>query len=136
MYPPTIARHDAPTDDGATVVIVIRIVVVIGVGSNAKSDERTTVKPAMKSTGEAAMEAAAVEAAAVKSTTVKSAAVKSTTVKSASAAVKSASATVAATTTGERNRRLNQTDRCQCDQSHHHFARHACLHARELAHVG
>ena len=65
-YPPAVARQHAMTDDVAALVIVIGIVVVIGVGPKANSDEPTTMKSAVEPVGtaaETAMDAGTAEAA-------------------------------------------------------------------------
>jgi hypothetical protein len=116
-YPPAIACHHAVTDDVAAVVIVIGIVVIIGVGPNTKSDEPTTMKPAVEAveaaTAEAAMDAGTAEAASAAAT---------------HDSVTAHAATATATAASQRRRRLNQTYRGQCEQSHHQFARHVSLH--------
>src|SRR5665213_3087982 len=47
-YPPAVTRQHAVTDEIAAVVIVVRIVVVIGVGSDTESHEGAVVKPMVK----------------------------------------------------------------------------------------
>jgi hypothetical protein len=121
--------HALTDEVAATIIIVIRIVVVIGVGSKTKSYEATP----MKSAGEATMEATTVEAATVKTTSmeatsskaaaVEAAASKATTVAAATAAVTTATTTAAS----KCRRRLNQADSRQCEQRHHPFGYHACL---------
>jgi hypothetical protein len=119
-YPPAVARRHAATDKIAAIIIVIRIVVVIGVGPKTKSHETTP----MKSAGEATMESTAVEAASAKPATMEAAASKATAVTAATAAA----VTTTATAARKCRRRLNQADSRQCEQSHHPFAYHACLH--------
>jgi hypothetical protein len=125
-----VARVHALTDEVAAAIIVIRIVVVISVGSKTKSYEATPMKSAGEATMEATtVEAATVEAATVKTTSAKAAAVettasKATTVTTTAAAVTTATATAAAS---KRRRRLNQADSRQRDQRHHPFTYHACL---------
>jgi hypothetical protein len=122
-YPPAVSRHHAVTNEIATAIIVIRIVVVIGVGSKTKSHEATP----MKSTGEATMEPTAVETASVEATTVETTSAKTTAVEAAASEATTVTTTTAAVTTATATaskcrRRLNQADSRQCEQSHHPFA--------------
>jgi hypothetical protein len=130
-YPPAVARVHAVTDEvAAVIIVVIRIVVVIGVGPKTKSHEATP----MKSAGEATMEPTTMEPTSVEATTVKATSPKAATVEAAaSKATTVTAATAAAVTTATAaaskcRRRLNQADSRQCEQSHHPFAYHACLH--------
>jgi len=86
-----VARRHAATDKIAA-VIVIRIVVVIGVGPKTKSHEATS----MKSAGEATMEATTVEAASSKPSAVEAAAAKATAVTAATATATVTTAAAAA----------------------------------------
>jgi hypothetical protein len=113
----------AAADEIAAAIIVIRIVVVIGVGSKTKSREATPVESA----GKATMESTAVETAAMEATSSKATTVEATASK-ATVAATAAAVTTAATAASKCRRRLNQADSRQCEQSHHPFAYHACLH--------
>ena len=117
-------RVHALTDEVASAIIVIRIVVVIGVGSKTKSYEATP----MKSAGEATMEATTVEAATVKTTSAKAAAVETTASKATTVTTTATAVTTATSAAASKcRRRLNQADSRQCEQRHHPFAYHACL---------
>jgi hypothetical protein len=123
-----VARVHALTDEVAAAIIVIRIVVVISVGSKTKSYEATPMKSAGEATMEATtVEAATVEAATVKTTSAKAAAVETTASKATTVTTTAAAVTTATAAASKRRRRLNQADSRQRDQRHHPFTYHACL---------
>ena len=123
-----MARVYALTDGVAAAIIVIRIVVIIGVGCETKSYKT----PPTKSAGEATMEATTVEAATVKTTSMeatsaKTAAVETTASKATTVTTTATAVTTATAAASKCRRRLNQADSRQCEQRHHPFAYHACL---------
>jgi hypothetical protein len=66
--PPAVTCRHAVPDDVATIIIVVRISVVVGIGRKPNSDKRTPVKPVMKTVMkavEATVERDAVEATSV-----------------------------------------------------------------------
>jgi hypothetical protein len=111
----------ALADKVAAAIIVIRIVVVVGVGSKTKSYEATP----MKSAGEATMEATTVEAATVKTTSMEATSAKAAAVETT--ASKATTVTTATAAASKCRRRLNQADGRQREQRHHPFTYHACL---------
>jgi hypothetical protein len=119
-----MARQHALTDNVATLIIV-RIVVVIGIGGKANSDKRTPMKAVMKPMEATTVERKTVEATAVEATTsVETTAAVET---AATTAVTAATAMTAAAAMSQCNAWLNQADRCRRQQSQYQFPRHASL---------
>jgi hypothetical protein len=132
-----MARQHALTDDVAALIIV-RIVVVIGIGGKANSDERAPMKAVMKAMMKpveaTTVERKTVKATSVKATSVETTSVETTAMEAATAAVETATTTMETAATAavtaamsRRNAWLNQADRRQRQQSQYQFPRHASL---------
>jgi hypothetical protein len=150
--PPAVPRQHALANGVATVIIVVRVSVVIEPKSHKRAPvksvvvaksavvvkrvEAATAKIAMHHPGtvKAATAHAAVKAATahatVKAATAHSAVITASAHAAVTAHTASASASAATTVAAasECRRRLNQTDRGHCKQSHRHFPQHASLH--------
>jgi hypothetical protein len=149
--PPAVPRQHALANGVATVIIVVRVSVVIEPKSHKRAPvksvvvaksavvvkrvEAATAKIAMHHPGtvKAATAHAAVKAATAHATVKAATAHSAVITASAHAAVTAHTASASAATTtvataSECRRRLNQTDRGHCKQSHRHFPQHASLH--------
>jgi hypothetical protein len=139
--PPAVPRQHALANGVATVIIVVRVSVVIEPKSHKRAPVKSVVvaksavvvKRVEAATAKIAMHhpgtvKATTAHAAVKAATAHSAVITASAHAAVTAHTASASAATTVAAASECRRRLNQTDRGHCKQSHRHFPQHASLH--------